>query len=142
LNGRRQILLQDDIAGATADVQWRMHTNATVATSGTTATLTLGGETLIASILSGPDGAVFSTALPVPGPDSPPIPTGSQYDENLPNNEAGVYNTTVLVVDVPAGGSFSLQVLFNPQWSGLSSSDYVTPPNVALNSWTLTSHNW
>lgn len=43
LNGRRQILLQDDISGSTTDIQWRMHTNATVTTNGNTATLTLEG---------------------------------------------------------------------------------------------------
>ena len=44
------------------------------------------------------------------------------------------------MIDLPAG-EYSLQVLFTPQWPDMSSSDYVTPPSVAIDSWTLRSHD-
>jgi hypothetical protein len=58
LNKRRQVLLQDDI-NTTEPSQWRMHTNATIAvgSDGTSATLTLDGQTLIMTILNAPSGA-------------------------------------------------------------------------------------
>ena len=36
-------------------------------------------------------------------------------------------------------GTYTIQVLFNPQWPG--SVTYVTPPTVALDQWTLRSHD-
>ncbi|KAK7012286.1 hypothetical protein R3P38DRAFT_1590232 [Favolaschia claudopus] len=61
LNGRKQVLLQDEIT-ASASVMWRIHTNATVSTSGTSATLKIGDKTMDVSILNAPDGAVFTTS--------------------------------------------------------------------------------
>lgn len=110
-----------------------MHTNATVAidTTGTTATLTLDGQTMIVSIQNPPSGAVFTQGLAqrFSTDVTPPIP-----DQPNPN-------VTVLMIDLPNSGTYTLEVLFNPQWPGMSSSDFVTPPSVALDSWTLTSHN-
>jgi hypothetical protein len=64
------ILLQDDIEiKGTSTIEWRMHTQATISTSGNKATLTSGdaskggGQTLTATILS-PAGASFSTEEP------------------------------------------------------------------------------
>lgn len=63
------ILLQDDILlKGTSTIEWRMHTRATIATSGNKATLTsgdatMGGQTLTATLLS-PPGATFSTEEP------------------------------------------------------------------------------
>lgn len=141
LNARRQVLIQDDIdAPSGTDVQWRAHTNATVTVNSATATLALGGQTLMATIINGPSGAAFSTASPTEAANqSPPAPTPStadQKDGNPPN--PGV---TVLVVDNPNGGSYSLEILLNPQWSGMAESDFVSPPNVGIDSWSLTSHN-
>lgn len=133
-NQRRQVLLQDEIVGADAAGQWRMQTNASIAYSdnGQTATLSLGGETLIASILSSSSGNLtFSTLPPNRTSNAPQLTEG--YD--LPN--PGV---SVLAIDFPAGDN-TIEVLFNPQWSGLSSSDYKTPQSVALASWSTTSHN-
>jgi hypothetical protein len=120
------VLLQDEI-NSQAGVQWRMHTNATVVTDGATATLTLDGQTMKVSILNAPSGATFTTTAAVrlvPNPTHPDQPN------------PGV---TVLVIDLPAG-TYSLQVLFNPQWPGMAAGDFVTPPSVALDSWSLTSH--
>jgi len=142
LNGRQQLLIQDDIAGVPAgtDVQWRGHTNATVAiaSNGTSATLTLESQTLIASIISGPSGAVFSTAAANRTANDPPVPTGPNTAEDGDQPNPGV---TVLIVDNPNGGTYSLQILLDPQWPGVAASAFVTPPNVNIDSWTLTSHN-
>ena len=132
MNTRRQVLLQDEIT-ATADVMWRMHTNATVSidTSGTTATLTLDDQTMIVSIQNPPSGAVFTQ-----GPA-----TRFSTDVTPPIADQPNPGVTVLMIDLPNSGTYTLEVLFNPQWPGMSSSDFVTPPSVALDSWTLTSHN-
>ncbi|TFK56547.1 heparinase II/III family protein [Heliocybe sulcata] len=129
LNARKQVLLQDEI-NAQAPIMWRMHTNATVSTDGTSATLTLGGETMQISLLNAPSGASFSTmnAERLSTDPAPPEP-------DQPN--PGV---TVLTIQLDAG-EYTLEVLFNPQWSGMSASDFVTPSSVALDSWSLTSHN-
>ena len=131
LNGRKQVLLQDDIT-ATGTIMWRMHTNATVTVDGSTATLKIGDKTLTMSILNAPDGFSMTTGAAVRFNDDPALPAGQTDQEN-----PGV---TVVMISLPAG-EYSLQVLFNPQWDGMSSSDFVTPPSVALDSWTLRSHD-
>lgn len=139
LNGRRQFLIQDDITAPSGTiVQWRAHTNATVTVNSATATLVLNEKTLVASILNGPSGVSFATAAPTatnPVPSTPPIGQ-DQLNGQVPNS-----NVTVLTVNNPNGGSYSLEILLNPQWDGLSESNYVRPSSVALDSWSLTSHN-
>ncbi|KAG6862450.1 hypothetical protein C0995_011890 [Termitomyces sp. Mi166 len=131
LNGRKQVLIQDEV-NAPDSIQWRMHTNATVNidSSGTSATLTLDGKTLTIEMVAPPSGATFKTtnAARFASDPAPPVP-------DQPN--PGV---TVLTIDLPAG-VYTLQTLFNPQWSGMSASDFVTPPTVALAQWSLTSHD-
>ena len=129
LNNRRQVLIQDEVT-ASAPVQWRMHTNATVSIDSTsnTATLTLAGETMIVQVLNMPSGGVLGSmkAQRLSTDPTPPEP-------DQPNT-----GVTVLTIDVPPS-TFTLEVLFNPQWDGMSASDFVTPQSVALNDWTLTS---
>jgi hypothetical protein len=127
------VLLQDDI-NAAGSIMWRMHTNATVTvgSGGTTATLTLDGQTLEMSILNAPSGANITTGQAVRLSGDPALPTGATDQPN-----PGV---TVVMINLPAG-QYSLQVLFNPQWPGLQQSDYVTPSSVPLSSWSLTSHH-
>ncbi|KAJ7442257.1 chondroitin AC/alginate lyase [Mycena latifolia] len=127
LNGRKQVLLQDEIT-ASASIMWRMHTNATVSISGTSATLTLDGKTMDVSILNAPDGATFtqSAATRLSTDVTPPDP-----DQENPG-------VTVLIISLPAG-TYNLQVLFNPQWN--DGTTFVTPPSVDLDSWTLRSHD-
>ncbi|KDR85362.1 hypothetical protein GALMADRAFT_132065 [Galerina marginata CBS 339.88] len=131
LNARKQVLLQDEL-NVQSEVQWRMHTNATVTidSSGTSASLALDGQTMTVQILNAPSGAAFtkSDATRFASDVTPPVPDQANPD------------VTVLIIDLPAG-TYSLQVLFNPQWPGMSSSDFVTPASVALDSWSLTSHN-
>jgi hypothetical protein len=131
LNKRRQVLIQDDIT-TTQPLQWRMHTNATVTTNGPSATLTIDGQTLTMQILNPPSGAAFGVADAVRFDDDPALPAGQSDQEN-----PGV---TVVTIDLPAG-TYSLQVLFNPQWPGMSASDFKTPGSVSLDSWSLDSHN-
>ena len=83
-------------------------------------------------ILNVPSGAVLSHADATRFADDPALPEG-QTDQPNPG-------VTVVTIDLPAG-SYSLQVLFNPQWPDMSASDFKTPPSVQLSDWTLTSHN-
>ena len=106
-----------------------MHTNATVTLAGTSATLNLDGQVMQVSILNPPANATFTTS---PAVRFPTDPTPPQPDQPNPG-------VTVLIISLPAG-TYTLEVLFNPQWPGLSASDYVTPPSVPLDSWSLTSH--
>ena len=131
INGRKQVLLQDDI-NTSGSIMWRMHTNATVTVDGATATLKIGDKTLTMSILNAPEGFSMTTGPAERFSDDPALPPG-QVDQPNPG-------VTVVMISLPAG-SYSLQVLFNPQWDGMSSSDFVTPPSVPLGSWSLTSHN-
>ncbi|KAL7285465.1 hypothetical protein ACG7TL_000562 [Trametes sanguinea] len=131
LNGRKQVLLQDDIT-ASGEIMWRMHTNATVSTNGNSATLTIGDKKLQMTILSPTDGVTLSTGPAQRFDDDPPLPA-NQVDQPNPG-------VTVVMITLPAG-EYSLQVLFNPQWDGMSSSDFVTPPSVPIDNWSLTSHN-
>ncbi|KAL8278292.1 hypothetical protein RQP46_009324 [Phenoliferia psychrophenolica] len=134
LNGRKQVLLQDEVDVPAVGIQWRMHTNATITmyNNNQTATLTLGGKTLIMQILS-PSTAAFGTAQPVRLASDPALPTDAA-SQDQPN-----VGTTVLTIQIPTGQQ-TLQVLFSPQWDGLASTDYVTPPTVAIANWSLTSH--
>ena len=111
---------------------WRMHTNATVtiSSSGTSATLNLDGQNMIVTLVNPPSGAVFTTADAVRFSS---FPTPPQPDQPNPG-------VTVLIISVPAG-TYTLAVLFNPQWPGMSASDFVTPPSVPLANWSLTSHD-
>ena len=124
------MLIQDDIT-TSQPLQWRMHTNATVTTDGTQATLRIGDRTLIMQILNAPDGATFGTADATRIAGDPALPEG-QVDQ--PNQ-----GVRVVTIDLPAG-THSLQVLFNPQWPGMSASDFQTPGAVGLGDWNLGSH--
>jgi len=130
VNGRRQVLLQDDI-NARGTVMWRMHTNATVTLSGQRATLTRDGQTLFVDMVNAPSGAQFATGDAVRLAGDPPLPAG-QTDQPNPG-------VTVLSVSLPAGTN-SLQMLFSPQWPNQQQGSS-NVPNVPLSSWSLTSHN-
>lgn len=132
INGRTQVLLQDEINASTA-IMWRMHTNATVTidSSGTNATLKLDGQTMIVQMLSPPSGAKFTTMDAVRLSTDPALPSGTSDQPN-----PGV---TVLAIELPAG-QYDLQVLFNPQWAGMAASAYKTPSFIPIDSWSTTSH--
>jgi hypothetical protein len=127
LNARKQVLIQDDI-NAQNDFEWRMHTNATVTVSGQSATLTIGDQTMKMTILNAPD-AQLSTGPATRYPDDPTPPAADPANPGV----------TVVIIKL-AAGTHSLQVLFNPQWPGMSDSDFKSPPSVAIDNWSLTSH--
>lgn len=131
LNGRRQILLQDDISCNRGPIEWRMHTRAAVQVNGVSASLTLNGHTMEIRIINPPEGACFKTGDAVRQPSDPPLPPGTVDQPNQ--------GVTVLFITLPAG-SYNLQVLFNPQWSDMTADHYVTPPFAPIDGWTLTSH--
>lgn len=161
LNGRRQVLLQDEIAGngQITDINWRVHTNATVTLSGDrkTATLTITqvkdpnawGDTskpLSASLsktrtmmvkLLSPSTATFATTKPdntrLYGTD-PNTASGEQGDQPNPD-------VTLLYIELAGGSQQTIQVLWQPQWDTLTAADQATPANVPLAQWSLTSHN-
>ncbi|KIY70298.1 hypothetical protein CYLTODRAFT_392271 [Cylindrobasidium torrendii FP15055 ss-10] len=118
-NNRRQVLIQDEV-NSSAGVQWTMHTNATVSTDGTKATLERDGKTLQMEILS-PSGASFTTTPSTGG------------DKDQPN--PGI-TTVMITLDA---GSNDIQVLFSPQWG--SDVELKTPKSVALDDWSLDSHD-
>ncbi|GAA5880284.1 hypothetical protein JCM1840_007115, partial [Sporobolomyces johnsonii] len=135
LNGRRQVLLRDEITG-TAAVQWRMQTNATVTLSNNnqTATLTIGDQTLIAELRQ-PSTASFATETPSERISTEPALLSGTVDQPNPG-------VTVLSIDIPAPTSGAvIEVLFNPQWPGWNSNSFVNPPDVSISSWSLTSHD-
>ena len=103
------MLLQDDI-NASGMIMWWMHINATVTVDGTTATLKIGDKTLTMSILNAPSGVSMTTGA-ARFTNDPVLPTGMTDQQNR--------GVTVVMISLPAG-SYSLQLLFNPQWVGMS----------------------
>lgn len=131
INNRQRVLLQDEIDAPTTG-QWRMHTNATISidSSGTSATLSLGGQKLTVQILSPSSGATFGTMPAQRLPTDPPPPQPDQPNPGV----------LVLTINIPAGQS-TLEVLFTPQYPDVDISSFATPPSVALAQWSVTSHN-
>ena len=81
------IVIQDDlIMKNTGSIVWSMHTKAEISATGTTARLTLGGKTLVATIVS-PASASFSTGEP---PEAP-----SEQARNLVNEKVHVLKASV-----------------------------------------------
>ncbi len=103
-----------------------MHTNATVTASGSTATLERDGKKLEMTILS-PSGASFTTSAAERLSTDPTPPDPDQENPGI----------TIVIIELEAG-THSIEVLFNPQWDDV---DFVTPSSVALDDWSLTSHN-
>lgn len=134
VNSRRQVLLQDEItlASSTATVQWRMHTNASIALDGSTATLERDGKTLKATILS-PAGATFGKE-DAKRADNSPIPAPPSPDQENPQ-------ISVLVVNLTGGSPVNLQVLFSPQWTDAGYTALETVKSVDLSGWNEKSHD-
>ncbi|KAK0208173.1 chondroitin AC/alginate lyase [Desarmillaria ectypa] len=126
LNMRKQVLVQDEVT-STADIQWRMHTNATITTNGSKATLARDGKMMEVSIIS-PSGATFTTSNATRFDTDPTPPDSDQANPGI----------TVLIIELSAGTN-NIQVLFNPQWN--DGTTFLTPSSVNLDNWSLTSHN-
>ncbi|EPQ29148.1 uncharacterized protein PFL1_03435 [Pseudozyma flocculosa PF-1] len=159
LNGRRQVLVRDEIAqsGSINNIKWRVQTNGTVTLSsdGKTATLKLskitdvnagvtgtlnldGGEkTMVVKILS-PSNGRFTT-------DGPPAtriygqPVASPPPEVSDQENRGVTALQIEVDDTSAAST--IEVVWQPQWSDLTDADRADPKSVSLSLWSLTSHN-
>lgn len=130
INGRRQVLLQDELTDVTETTYWRMHTNATVTIDGANANLSLGGKDLQVQLINPPDGVSWETLDPVRTDDAPQLQPGQDPDQENPG-------VTVLSLSIPAGSN-TIQVLFNPAWDDFS--DFQTPSLVPLSDWSTTSH--
>lgn len=142
VNSRLQVFLQDDVSGTTEDVQWRVQTNATINldSAATTATLELDGQSLTARILNPTSGATFSVLQPVNLNQDPVQPPDFTYNGVTYPNDPDNSPASVLAVTMTGGGTFSLQVLFTPQYpSGVNTVTSV--PNIPVTEWTDTSHN-
>jgi len=140
INGRKQVLLQDDIT-ASKDITWIMHTNATVTIDGTSATLQINDKTMKLDILNAPNGVTITKQEPAQRFDTdPPVPSSSDPKQQAENNDQPNPGVTSIFINLPAG-TYNLQVLFSPQWDGMSASDFKTPGFVAIDQWSLTSHN-
>lgn len=126
LNGRKQVLIQDEITSSAA-IQWRMQTNATVTPDGSSATLERDGKKMTMQILS-PQGAKFTTSDAVRFDTDPIPPTPDQANPGI----------TVVIIELEAGTQ-NIQVLFTPQWGGGMKTS--TPPSVNLDDWSLASHD-
>lgn len=109
LNGRRQVLVQDEIrARAPSQAWWFMHTEAEVeiGPDGSTATLTRDGKRLWARVLA-PAGARFTVmdARPLPGTANPEGQNPNQGIRKLAVRLDGVTDAriAVLLAPLPAG---------------------------------------
>ncbi|KAK5193551.1 hypothetical protein LTR92_006922 [Exophiala xenobiotica] len=131
LDGRKRVLIQDEIVNGGASSQWRVHTNATVVLSDDSkqASLTLNDKTVVAQITS-PGDLVFTTLQAVRLPSDPPLPVNGT---DLPNT-----GVTVLAIDV-AQGDQTVSVVFTPQWPNYTATN--TTKQVPLSAWNLTSHD-
>jgi len=129
-NGRRQILLQDELTGVNATTYWRMHTNSTITIDGNNANLSLGGKTMQVQLINPPTGVTWQSLDPVRTDDAPQLGTGQEADQPNPG-------VSVLSLSIPTGTN-TIMVVFNPQWDDFSS--FQTPASVSLSSWSTTSH--
>ncbi|HEY3237109.1 MAG TPA: DUF4962 domain-containing protein [Polyangiaceae bacterium] len=106
LEGRNRVLLRDEITTSKpVQLVWSMHTQATIAVSETIATLSLGGKTLQAELLS-PPGAVFTWTDVVINPPETPA-TGIR---KLQVMLTGVTQTDLTVLFTPEGAPTSAVV--------------------------------
>lgn len=166
LNGRRQVLLRDEIGAGSGitDINWRVHTNATVSLSADkkTATLTIqkvvdpnayggnsvtGPSTLTATLpkeetvvvkLTSPSNAQFATITPddtrLYDMTDPNTAQGEQGDQPNPG-------VTLLYIDLPGGQQTTIETVWQPKWPTSQPGDDATPSSVPLNQWSLTSPN-
>lgn len=167
LNGRRQMLVRDEISSTNSitSVEWRMQTNATISLSSDkkTATLTISkvtdpnawggvdgsGDTLTANLdktrtmivtLQNPSSATFN----VQGPPAQRIygsDPNTKPNAYGPNEDGDQTNVGVSVLSIKAPQpSGTIQVWFQPQWDNSKSGDSTAPGDISLSDWSLTSH--
>jgi len=167
VNGRRQMLLQDEIKKTGKPIEWRVHTNATVTLSEDKKTATMKikqvknpnapkdpiivdiqEETMLVTITS-PQDATFTVS---PAYDKSKSAPNYYYGANeIPNQdkdntgkpiqpEVLDYDVSVLSISLSGKSDTNIQVWWQPQYSKLTGDDKTPPKNVALDQWSLTSH--
>lgn len=137
LNGRRQVLVQDEIAASVTDsIVWQINTNATITLSDDKRTATMKikdlkginagyqvdgslnqEQTMIAKILE-PSGATFEVTTPpqrLYGND-PNTASGEQGDQANPG-------ISTLSINLSGGSDQTIAVVWQPQWADLSDAD-------------------
>ncbi|KAH8898699.1 hypothetical protein GQ53DRAFT_877792 [Thozetella sp. PMI_491] len=131
LQGRKQVLIQDEIRNVNFPSQWRMHTEATITYSegGRKAYLHLNNKTLDVTIGSLSRLHFHTMEAARGGGDS--ILLGGVTDLDNPG-------VNVLAIDIPPG-NHTVTVRFTPHWT----SSWVSwePPVIPSSLWSLTSHN-
>lgn len=121
---RNSLLIQDEIQSKKpSDVWWFMHTEAAIEANGRTAKLTIGDQTLTATILE-PSEAVFESLPVKPLPSSPNPP--NQLVAKLLHKSVGK-----LGIHLPNTSSARLVVFLTPD----QESEGTPPPVVPLMSW-------
>ncbi|KAG8992001.1 hypothetical protein FRB90_001138 [Tulasnella sp. 427] len=123
LAGRARVLLQDDITNVASQVQWRMSTNATVLVDGSMATLSIDDKKMYVHILDAPSGVAFEAFPAERYASDPALPTGVTDQANP--------RVTVLAINLQPG-TYNLQVLFDPTWSGQDATAYKPPALVPI----------
>lgn len=168
LNGRRQVLVQDEIKKQGKNVEWRVQTNATVTLSDDKRTATMkiskvdnpnaaigmpkqqlpGEVTMLATILQ-PSSAKFSvtpaydskknTANYLYGADKVPK-QGKDTNNNHIQAEVIDEEVSVLSISLPGDSDQKVEVWWQPQYPELSDDDKAAPKDVPLDKWSLKSH--
>lgn len=139
LNGRRQMLLQDEIVGAAGTIEWHVQTNASVTLNGASATLKApSGQQLTVKIINAnPSNLQFSTKDPVSAVTPPAPNTAKGEKDGDPKNDPA----KILVISAGDGvTAASFQTLWQPQWPDKQDGDDAEPKNVPLDQWSLDSH--
>lgn len=166
LNGRRQVLLQDEIKKGHGSVEWRVHTNGTVTLSKDKRTATLKISELHYPNAAGadPNGDKFKTVkLPKPVSLKAQIlsPSGATFETNKSPYESYKLNTpkqendingnkieaevsdagvTILSIKLDGKDDENIQVWLQPEYTKSQDSDNKAPKSVPLDNWSLTSH--
>ena len=112
VDNRRAVLVQDELEViGTRDIAWGITTDATIAVDGTTATLELGGQKMVAKLLA-PEGAIFLAE--------------SAHQEAPQKTNDGISRLMIRLNGVT--GEHRIAVLFSPVWpEGQTQSADVVP---------------
>jgi hypothetical protein len=102
VDGRSELVVQDEISADAAEVWWFFHTGAAIDADGRTATLERGGERTTAAVVS-PAAATFETMSATPLPPSP-----------APGEEAPVEGVSKLAIRLPDVEETTLTVRVGP----------------------------
>ncbi|WFD35967.1 hypothetical protein MCUN1_002838 [Malassezia cuniculi] len=166
LNGRRQVLLQDEIKKNHGSVEWRVHTNGTVTLSSDkrTATLKISNVRFPNAAGADPNGdslkniklqTAVSLKAQILSPSNATFETNKSpnqsYQLNPPSQDNDIFGNkiqaevaddgvTILSIKLDGNNDENIQVWFQPVYTKEQDGDKTTPKSVALDNWSLTSH--